>query len=198
MLALLACSAATAALSPAAKLCISAVDTRLRDHGVGCYFGSDDSRRAVLESFFESILQNCDLDTCRCSRNETAGATCDGFATASLTGYINVHSDSVPINDLYEDMKAILQNECMEQTGDAGVPSQLLFSPSYGMCEAANAISAHTGGIGAYIAVYAALFTLVMIETTERSRYAAVPTEEPQAQEKPADAGAEEKTKLFL
>lgn len=179
MLSLLVAAATAAELSRDARLCVDGLNTYLRDHGVGCYFGSDDSRRAVLTAVMSDVLSTCDLTTCRCSRNETAGASCDAFATASLTGYINIHSDSAPVNDLYEDMKAIVQNECMEDTNQTGVPSQLLMSPSYGMCEANNVVSAHTGGIGAYVAVYAALFTLVMVETSERSRYyTAVPTEE--------------------
>lgn len=174
----LALAAVSAELPSDAKLCVDGLNTYLRDEGVGCYFGSEDSRRSVLEAVMGGVLSSCDLTECRCSRNQTAGVSCEGFAVASLTGYINIHSDSAPINDLYEDMKSILQNECMENTNQAGVPSNLLLSPSYGMCRADDVVSPHLGGIGAYVAVYAALFTLVMVESTERSRYVLVPTEE--------------------
>lgn len=190
---LVAAAALSAELSPEAASCVDGLNTYLQDHGVGCYFGSDDSRRAVLESVVGGILSTCNLTSCRCSSNETASVSCDGFAAGSLTGYINVHSNSAPINDLYEDMKGILENECMEESNQTGVPSNLLLSPSYGMCGADDVVSPHLGGIGAYVAVYAALFTLVMIETTERLRYTAVPTEEKQ---EPKDAGQE--TAQFL
>jgi hypothetical protein len=184
---------AVSALDVDQKACISKLDAHLKEHGVGCYFGSDDSRRAVLESFFQSILSHCDLQDCTCNPEDVAEASCDSFATASLIGYINIHSDSAPLNALYTNMTAIVSRLCIEETGQAGVPSELLLSPSFGACGADNVVSVHTGGIGAYIAVYAALFTLVMVESTERSRYTAVPTEETVA--KPVTTGD---TKQFL
>ena len=189
MLCLLAAAALGAELTPDAAKCVDELDKYLDDNGVGCYFGSDDSRRAVLESVVGGILSNCNLTECRCSENETATVSCDGFAAGSLTGYINVHSKSAPINDLYENMKGILVKECMEESNQTGVPSSLLLSPSYGMCNADDVVSPHLGGIGAYVAVYAALFTLVMVETTERSRYTAVPTEEKPPAAEPAQPG---------
>lgn len=193
----LAVAAMSADLPSEAKACVDGLNTYLRDEGVGCYFGSDDSRRNVLEAVMGGVLSNCDLSECRCSTNETAGVSCEAFATASLTGYINVHSDSAPINDLYEDMKGILQNECMEETNQTGVPSNLLLSPSYGMCRADDVVSPHLGGIGAYVAVYAALFTLVMVESSERSRYVPVPTEE-KAEPPPVDESSPSTTTQFL
>lgn len=169
---------ALSALDADQTACVSELDAHLKEHGVGCYFGSDDSRRAVLESFFRSILSHCDLEDCSCNPEDVAEASCDSFATASLTGYINLHSDSAPLNALYTNMTAIVRRLCMEETGQAGVPSELLLSPSFGACGVDNVVSVHTGGVGAYIAVYAALFTLVMVESTERSRYTAVPTDE--------------------
>lgn len=166
-----------AGLTEPQRACVAALNDYITGAGVGCYYGSNNAQLAVLESFFEGIVGQCDLDECRCSANATDSATCDGFATASLVSYINVHSKSAPVNALYEDMKRVLTNTCLDSTQE-GVPPSPLLDPDYGACGADNVVSAHTGGIGAYVGVYAALFALVMLESGERARYVPVATSE--------------------
>ena len=195
MLAVIAAVAAFGALSEQQRECVAGLNAYLKAEGVGCYYGTQNAQLAALESFFEGIVTHCDLRDCRCSANATDSAICDAVATASLVGYINIHSNSASVNLLYEDMKRILYNTCREETNE-GIPSSPLLAPSYGACGADNAVSAHTGGIGAYVGVYAALFALVMLESLEETRYEAVPmaTIEPFSVEK----GGVKETKDFL
>lgn len=182
MLAAYVLAAAAGALTEPQRACISELNGYLSTSGVGCYYGSDNAQLSVLESFFGGIAEHCDLTDCRCSANATDQSICDGFATASLVSYVNIHSKSAPMNALYEDMKRILQHTCMEETRE-GVPPAPLLTQDYGACNADNVVSAHTGGVGAYVAVYAALFALVMLESDERSRYVPLLTNEPEPAE---------------
>ena len=194
MMAVAVSALAVGGLSEAQRACVGELNAYLGASGVGCYYGSSNAQLGVLESFFEGLANDCDLTNCRCDANATESATCDGFATASLVGYINIHSKSAPTNALYDDMKRIVSNTCLEATQE-GVPPAPLLSQSYGACGVENVVSAHTGGIGAYVAVYAALFALVMLESQERSRYVPVASEEPELPAKPATTA---KTSTFL
>ena len=186
---------AVGGLSEAQLVCVNELNTYLQDYGVRCYYGSSNAQLAVLESFFEGLADQCDLTDCRCSANATESATCESFATASLVDYINIHSKSTPVNNLYDDMRTILIKTCKAEAQD-GIPPPQLLSQSYGACGAENVVSAHTGGIGAYVAVYAALFALVMLESEERARYyVPLSVEEPAVAEKP---GKEPETAKFL
>ena len=185
MMAVVVSALAVGGLSEAQRACVGDLNAYLGASGVGCYYGSSNAQLGVLESFFEGLATDCDLTDCRCDANATESAMCDGFATASLVGYINIHSKSAPIYALYEDMKRIVSNTCHKATQE-GVPPDPLLSQSYGACGVENVVSAHTGGIGAYVAVYAALFALVMLESQERSRYVPVASDEPEPTAKPA------------
>ncbi len=182
MIAALVAAFAVGGLTEPQRACVAQLNGYLSASGVGCYYGSDNAQLSVLESFFGGIAEDCDLTDCRCSVNATDQSICDGFATASLVGYINIHPKSAPTYALYDDMKRILQHTCVDEWMEEGVPPAPLLTQDYGACNADNVVSAHTGGIGAYVAVYAALFALVMLESVEQSRYAPVPNEEPRSE----------------
>lgn len=160
--------------------CIGVIDSHITEVGTACYFGSSSSQRNVIEAGFGGILDHCDLATCNCNSSQIVEINCEEFAVASLHGYVNAHPRNAAVNDLYNNMSAILTSACGSAVENGiPMPEVLNLKDLYGSCGADNAVSQHTGGIGAYVAVYAALFTLVMVETTERSRYTVVPSDEP-------------------